>query len=345
MTLFRRRAATALRAEAVEPTRRGFLAGLCACCLGTGLDISPAAAQAPAVQRHIALARAAAGEDLRVLLGLLAPAAPELGFREPDRAGLRAMPAPTPKPAFDNLIFVGNHYVTAWAIPTSDGIILIDALNNDEEAETQAEAGLRRVGLDPAQVKTVIVTHGHADHYGGANWFARRFGSRVVMHETDWTMMETQLEYDRPDLGRPPRRDVVVQDGAVIRQGDTTIEVLLTPGHTWGTISLLLDVRDGSRTHRAMLWGGTAFNFGRMPRRMERIQAYIDSTTRAQQVARQQGVDVFLSNHTLWDEAVVKLGLKEPGKPNPFVIGQEATERALTVMRECALATQAAWSA
>ena len=345
MSLFDRRAPAGFRAEAVEPTRRGFLAGLCACCTALAAPVSPAAAQAPAVQRHIALARAAAGEDLRVLLGLLAPVAPELGFREPDRAGLRAMTPPAPKPAFDNLIFVGNHYVTAWAIPTSDGIILIDALNNDEEAETQAEAGLRRVGLDPAQVKTVIVTHGHADHYGGANWFARRFGSRVAMHETDWTMMETRLEYDRPELGRPPRRDIVLADGEVFRQGDTAIGVLLTPGHTWGTISLLLDVKDGNRTHRAMLWGGTAFNFGRMPRRMERIQAYIDSTTKAQEVARREGVDVFLSNHTLWDEAVAKLGRKEAGKPNPFVTGPETTQRALTVMRECALATQAAWSA
>ncbi len=344
MSFFKRRA-TSLRAEAVTPTRRQLLAGICGCCLGSGLNVSPAAAQIPAVQQHIAAARAAAGSDLQAYMRLVQPLLPASGTSGPTPAQLRAMPPPAPFKAFDNLVFVGNHYVTAWAIPTADGIILIDALDNDAEAEHHAEAGMRGAGLDPAQVKTVIVTHGHADHYGGANWFAQRYGSRVAMHEADWAMMETGLEYDRPELGRPPRRDIVLRDGEIFRQGGTAIEILFTPGHTWGTISLLMDVQEGGRRHRAMLWGGTAFNFGGQPRRVPRLQAYIDSTVKAQQAAQRQEVDVFLSNHTGWDQAVEKNARRRPGGPNPFVIGVDATQRALTVMRECALATMAAWTA
>src|SRR3712207_5880475 len=103
---------------------------------------------------------------------------------------------------------------------------------------------------------------------GCAAWLEQRHGARVVMSGADWHMTETGLEFDVPQWGRPPRRDVVVEDGDAIRLGDTAVEVLLTPGHTPGTISLLFDVRDGQRTHRALLWGGTAFNFGRRPERM-----------------------------------------------------------------------------
>jgi len=157
--------------------------------------------------------------------------------------------------------------------------------------------------------------------------------------------METGLEFDRPDWGRPPRRDVSVRDGDTVRLGDTTLEVMITPGHTMGTVTLLFDVRQGGRTHRAMLWGGTAFNFGRRPDRIRRLQAYIDATARARDVAARQNVEVFLSNHNGYDEAVEKLARMRPGAANPFVIGREATQRALTVMHECARATMAAWTA
>lgn len=94
-----------------------------------------------------------------------------------------------------------------------------------------------------------------------------------------------------------------------------------------------------------MLWGGTAFNFGRRPDRMQRIASYIAGTRRAKEVAARQNVTVLLSNHSGYDEADRKLRLPQASAPNPFVIGQEAVQRALTVIEECALATQAAWRA
>ena len=80
----KRHARPALRAEAVAPTRRGLLALGCACCLGT-LPISPAAAQSPEVARHLAAARAAAGEDLRPWLALGQAATPPPRRRPPSR--------------------------------------------------------------------------------------------------------------------------------------------------------------------------------------------------------------------------------------------------------------------
>lgn len=345
MSFFTRRAVSPLRAEVVAPGRRQLLALGCTCCLAAALPISPAAAQSEAVQRHLAAARQAAGEDLRAYLKLGEVASPTPGLRLPSPDELMALPPPPPGKAFDNLYFVGSKWVSAWAITTSDGIILIDAMDNDDEAERIVDAGLRRLGLDPARIKLIVVTHGHGDHYGGAGYLTRRYGARVVMSEADWTMMQTGLEFDRPDWGRPPRRDLTVGDGGTVRLGDTSLDVLITPGHTMGTLTLLFDVRQAGRVHRAMLWGGTAFNFGRRPDRIQRLQAYIDATARARDIAGRQNVDVFLSNHNGYDEAVEKLAKMGEGNSNPFVIGVGATQRALTVMHECAQATMAAWTA
>src|SRR6266850_290682 len=103
--------------------------------------------------------------------------------------------APEPGRAFDNLYFVGSNWVSAWAIQTSEGIILIDALNNRAEAESVIDAGLRKLGLDPAQIKYVIVTHAHGDHYGGAVHLVEKYKARVVMSEPDWKQTEGKLEY------------------------------------------------------------------------------------------------------------------------------------------------------
>jgi metallo-beta-lactamase class B len=346
MNIFGTRRKTDLRAEAVSPTRRQLLAAACGCCAASGVALSPAAAQSPLVQQHLAAARAAAGEDLKVLLRLGEEASPTPGLRLPTPDESRAIPTPPPGRAFDNLYFLGNHWVSAWALTTSEGIILIDGMDNDAMVERDVEGGLRRLGLDPAQVKLLIVTHGHADHYGGANHFVRRYGTRVVASETDWQMMESgRLEFDRPELGRPPRRDISVQDGGQVRLGGTVVDILSTPGHTRGTISLLFDVEQAGRRHRAMLWGGTSFNFGRQPDRIPRLQSYIDGTARARDVAGRQGIDVFLSNHAHFDEAITKLARMRDGGPNGFVQGVDVTQRALTVMHECARATMAAWTA
>jgi metallo-beta-lactamase class B len=345
MPPFQRPAPESFCAEDSLPSaasRRAFLKLGCACwAMLAAPSLAFGQTPSPDVARHLAAAKQAAGSDLGAYLALGQTADPDFKPDIPDLKALMAMPAPPPGKAFDNLYFVGSKWVSCWAITTSAGIMLIDAMDNDDEAQRIVEGGLKTLGLDPAEVKTVVITHGHGDHYGGANYFVDKYKSRIVASEADWTMMETKLEFDSPLWGRPPKRDVSVTDGAKVTLGDTTLDILVTPGHTMGTISPLFDVWSGSQKHRALLWGGTAFNFGKNP---ERLQAYIDSTARALKIARQQGVDVFISNRSQYDHAVEKLAEKNADGPNPFVLGEATVQRALTVMNECAQATLALWN-
>ncbi len=311
---------------------------------GIAVTATTAAAAPPdaaSVAAHVEAARRLAGTDLTPLMGLCRPVAAE-------RSGLAvvakvvqdnmARPAPPPGKAFDNLAYVGANWVSAWAISTSDGIVMVDALNTETEAKAQIEGGLRALQMDPARIRQVLVTHAHGDHYGGAPYLKTAYGAHIVMSETDWRMTEMQLEFAIPLWLPPPKRDVALKDGDTIRQGDTTITVYETPGHTLGTLTPVFEVRDGDQRHRALVWGGTSFNFGRD---LARLDAYIASTQRMAQLAESLKIDVMLSNHSAYDATVAKLAAlknRAPGAPNPFVIGTPAVVRSLQAMGECAQA-------
>src|SRR4051812_12373554 len=91
---------------------------------------------------------------------------------------------------FDNLYYLGQMSVSAWAINTPDGIIVIDALNNTDEAKNIIVPALQAVGLDPARIKYVVITHSHGDHYGGASYLRDTYGAKLAASAADWEVME-----------------------------------------------------------------------------------------------------------------------------------------------------------
>ena len=302
-------------------------------------------ATAASVAAHVARATAMAGEDLKGLMPLCNAAPtqrPEQAVVDRGIAAQIARTPPEPGRAFDNLYFVGSAWVSAWVLDTPEGIILIDALNNPLEAAGLIEGGMRKFSLDPSRLRYLVVTHGHGDHYGGASYLVERYRPRVVMSDLDWTMTSTQLEFASAHWGAPPKkdlsRDVGVGSGDSIALGGTRMTFHLTPGHTLGTITPVFELKSGRNTHRALLWGGTAFNFGN---NLPRLDSYIDATERMAALAERERIDVMLSNHPGYDDTVAKLASLKAGAaagPNPFVMGTPNVVRALHVMGECARA-------
>ncbi|MGE0443720.1 MAG: MBL fold metallo-hydrolase [Vicinamibacterales bacterium] len=305
------------------------------------------------VESHTAAARAAAGAEFEGVFDRLCtpPAPPQARGR-----GRGAAPPPGPPsreswytdPAkvFDNLYFVGEREYSAWAVLTSEGIIIIDPVF-DYSVEEVVVNGLRKLGADPARIRYVLVSHAHRDHVGGARLLQERFNARVVMSAEDWDLLAgDQGNYPKPT------RDVVATDGMKLTLGDTTLTTYLTPGHTYGTISTLIPVRDGGRSHVAALWGGTAFNWTTNPGRYvtpDRPAAfwfdrYIESAQRFQRLAREAGADVLIANHTNFDgskEKIPALAARRPGAAHPYVVGAEGVGRYLTVAEACARAGRA----
>jgi metallo-beta-lactamase class B len=232
---------------------------------------------------------------------------------------------------FDNLYFVGTREHGAWAVVGSEGIIVIDALYA-YAVEDAVVGGLQKLGLDPARIRYVIISHGHGDHHGGTKLLQDRFGARVVMAADDWALVERDTRNPRP------RRDIVATDGMQIRVGDHSVTLHLTPGHTLGTISTLIPVQDGGRRHVAAAWGGTAFS-ATTPR--EQMNLYVNSAVRFRDLAAKAGADVIIANHTLFDGTrtkVAALAKRGAGDSHPYVIGKDGVSRYLTVAEECARA-------
>ncbi len=295
---------------------------------------------ATTIDSHLIAARTAAGSDFTGVLARLciAPVAVPSTLRDvaPGPAPARDIWFIEPAKVFDNLYFVGSKIHSSWALTTSAGIILIDTLftyNSEEEIV----GGLKKLGLDPATVKYVIISHAHSDHVGGAKMMQDRFGSLIVMGGPDWDSIERSV--NGYPLGKP-RRDIVADDGQKITLGDTAVTIVTTPGHTPGTLSMLFTVKDNGKPIRVAYSGGTAFNF---PSTAANFDTYIQSQRKMAAAAAAENATILMSNHTEFDSAVPKirlLPLRKPGEPHPFDLGKEAVARYFTVTGECAQAAR-----
>ena len=112
-----------------------------------------------------------------------------------------------PIKVFDKLYWVGQTEYSAWAVTTSQGIILLDTIY-DYSVEDEVVGGLKKLGLNPADIKYAMVSHAHTDHIGGAKYLQEHFGTRVVMSTVDWDVAQKSI----PERIRP-KRDMVVTDG------------------------------------------------------------------------------------------------------------------------------------
>jgi metallo-beta-lactamase class B len=312
----------------------------------SGSSRTVAAAQSPAeMEKHIAAAKVAAGKEHSGLFDRVCSEARTVGQPRGGGAGAgggRRGGGPPPPPAretwhaepakvFDNMYYVGMTEYSSWAITTSQGIILIDAIY-DYSVEDEVDGGLKKLGLKPSDIKYVLISHAHLDHAGGAKFLQDKYGARVLMSAADWDLLDQQ----NPPW--KPKRDMVVTDGQKLTLGDTTLTMYITPGHTMGTVSSIVPVFDNGQKHIAAAWGGTAFNFG--PDKA-RLQTYAASAVRFRDIVTKAGADVLFANHTVFDGTKTKipaLAQRKPGSPHPYVIGGDAVQRYVTVANECAQA-------
>ena len=99
---------------------------------------------------------------------------------------------------------------------------------------------LDRHGL---KVKAIVVTHAHIDHVAGAHKLRALSGAPVYMNENDRQLLN-MLDVQAAWLGMKPTPrtevDVTAEDGTALRLGKTEFQVIHTPGHTQGSLCLLI---------------------------------------------------------------------------------------------------------
>jgi metallo-beta-lactamase class B len=302
-------------------------------------------------EAHVAAAKAAAGEDFQNLFSFQCNGPGSVGQRGGAAAGAqgkqdgrsgggraggqRPQGPPDrstwhvePVKVFDNLYFFGQSEYSVWAITTSQGIIVLDTIF-DYSVEDEVVGGMKKLGLDPANIKYAVVSHAHPDHDGGARFLQEHYATRVIMSPADWDVLDKTN-------GTKPKRDLEATDGQKLTLGDTTLTLYITPGHTPGTISTVFPVKDNGTPHLAALWGGVGLNADR-----ESVQTYLRSAQRFSGIVKQAGADIILTNHTDWDRSKINLAVlanRAPGSLNPYIVGNAKVLNFLKVAEECATA-------
>lgn len=224
-----------------------------------------------------------------------------------------------------NVYYIGNKAVCSHLIDTGEGLILIDTSYPD--LDYLLIQSIWEAGFNPKDIKIVLHTHAHYDHLGATVTMQRLYGAKAYLGKREWESIQR-----KPELVMIPtepfasykmfRPDVLIEDGADIRLGNTTIHCVETPGHTEGTMSFFFDTEENGNTYRVGTFGGAGF----ITIYKEYFVRYglpdLQSTfLRSIKRLRQENVDVVLGNHPDPNHILEKMEelLAGKGEKNPFV--------------------------
>jgi glyoxylase-like metal-dependent hydrolase (beta-lactamase superfamily II) len=104
----------------------------------------------------------------------------------------------------------GVPHVNAWALAADDGIVLFDTGYAWEDGTRQLELALAQVGFRLADVRLLVCTHAHSDHYGLAGPIVDAAGCELWMHPA-WEHIRAMA--DDPDKALDQRIEVARQSG------------------------------------------------------------------------------------------------------------------------------------
>ena len=226
---------------------------------------------------------------------------------------------------FGNLYYVGDRKACPYLIDTGDGLIMIDT-GYGHELPYLLE-NIRTLGFRVEDVKIIIHSHGHYDHFGCTAAIKQISGARVYMSRVDTDLIREMPERALVHHSCVPGAamvwpDDVIDDGGHIKLGNTDIKCVLSPGHTFGTLSFFFDVYEGDRTLRAGYLGGAGF----LTMYKSYCTWYHLPTTKTQEMKATiqklwpEPVDILLGNHPAQNNLTGKREwwLEHPEK-NPFI--------------------------
>jgi metallo-beta-lactamase class B len=226
---------------------------------------------------------------------------------------------------FDNLYHVGPCYVAVYLLTTPQGVIMFDT--TQEPFVDKVIDNIKKVGVNPRDIKYIFINHGHLDHAGGSAKMQDLTGARVIAIAEDWTMIEAMEGKSNPN-GRDTKpnhvakRDFVAKEGDHIDLGDQHLIIHTAPGHTPGNMFVEgLVLHEGANTYKG-IWGGGG---GGEPGLAGARQGIINMN----KVAAVKGVQVYLQTHS-WQEPngypgggiherAKLIATRKAGDPNPFV--------------------------
>ena len=224
----------------------------------------------------------------------------------------------------DNLYYVGNSSVSTHLFDTGEGLLLLDT-GYIQTAYMLFES-IRKLGFDPADVRWILHTHGHYDHFGATRLFVEKYGCKTYLPEKDLSFLDKQPEmncypvygfyYEAPhDLYF--KVDVPVNPGDVLTFGNTKVEVFNAAGHTPGTVCYRFTLPSGLK---AAMHGGIGINTLTKEYAAKHGLGETWRNNFVESLPKLKGleVDIVLGNHPKQTDTMGKLSRRTP-ENNTFI--------------------------
>jgi metallo-beta-lactamase class B len=231
-----------------------------------------------------------------------------------------------PTRLFDDFYCVGTIAVGSFIVDSKEGLIMIDTGWGEEDC-SQFVTGMRKLGLNPSNIKLILISHEHLDHYGGVPFLKKNVcpDAKVAMSTIGWNYLQAR---PADSLGRPysnPRPesiDMFLTDGQKIKLGNAVVQIVATPGHTGGCISFIIPVTDNGIPHVVGIMGGASPS-----NNWEMLFHFKASIEYFKRFAREARCDAGLAIHfRIYEAEMNAIRSRKPGQANPLVIGTEKFE-------------------
>jgi metallo-beta-lactamase class B len=128
----------------------------------------------------------------------------------------------------------------------------------------------------------------------------------------------------------------IATDGHVLKLGGETVTFVTTPGHTEGTISAVISVKEKSKARYITMWGGPA-----MPVTAIGVKGMHNALLKLWKAGREVSAIGVISNHAFIEGSFGRAKRKKSTKSNPFDLGKQGYNKMMATHSECILAQQA----
>jgi metallo-beta-lactamase class B len=223
-----------------------------------------------------------------------------------------------------NLYYVGTADLAAYLIATPQGNILING--NFKQDVPAIRKSIEGLGFKYADTKILLISHAHGDHDEGIGLIKSDTGARLMVMDADVAAVESTAP------GRPGAKvDRILHDRDTVDLGGSTLTARLTPGHTPGCTTWMMQVAESGRTLNAVIVGSPNVNAGYVLVNNRSYPQIASDYVKTFALLKTTPADLFLGAHGAYFNLKDKLP-RMGGAVNPFI--DPAGYRAYVAERE-----------
>ena len=155
-----------------------------------------------------------------------------------------------------NLYYVGTYDLGCYLIATPKGLILINT--GLAESVPMIKKNIEQLGFKFSAIKILLTTQAHFDHVAGMAEIKKLTGAKMMVDAKDAKVLADGGNSDyymggRGPLYLPVKADKLLHDQDSISLGGTKLVLLHHPGHTQGSCSYLVTVKDEKRSYTVLI--------------------------------------------------------------------------------------------